>query len=77
MYLLLFHSALRLLITDARFCIDCLPLSIQFNTGAEERTGELNVEAGKSYDLEVRFSNFKQLNAMSPYVRISAAASAR
>ncbi|ADV25102.1 beta-glucosidase [Cryptococcus gattii E566] len=38
-----------------------------FNTGAEERTGELNVEAGKLYDLEVRFSNFKQLNAMSPY----------
>ncbi|WVQ62915.1 uncharacterized protein L199_001064 [Kwoniella botswanensis] len=38
-----------------------------FNTGAEERTGEVEVEAGKSYDIEVRFSNFKQLNAMSPY----------
>ncbi|WWC69041.1 uncharacterized protein I206_102977 [Kwoniella pini CBS 10737] len=38
-----------------------------FNTGAEERTGEYEVEAGKSYAIEVRFSNFKQLNAMSPY----------
>ncbi|WVF66947.1 hypothetical protein IAT40_001690 [Kwoniella sp. CBS 6097] len=38
-----------------------------FNTGAEERTGEVEVEAGRAYNLEVRFSNFKQLNAMSPY----------
>ncbi|WWC87448.1 uncharacterized protein L201_002337 [Kwoniella dendrophila CBS 6074] len=38
-----------------------------FNTGAEERTGEVQVEAGKEYQVEVRFSNFKQLNAMSPY----------
>lgn len=39
-----------------------------FNTGAEERVGEIEVEAGREYALEVRFSNFKQLNAMSPYV---------
>ncbi|WRT65289.1 uncharacterized protein IL334_002232 [Kwoniella shivajii] len=38
-----------------------------FNTGAEERTGEVEVVAGTSYQMEVRFSNFKQLNAMSPY----------
>ncbi|WWD20488.1 hypothetical protein CI109_104964 [Kwoniella shandongensis] len=38
-----------------------------FNTGAEERTGEVIVGAGTEYNLEVRFSNFKQLNAMSPY----------
>ena len=30
--------------------------------------GEIEVEAGREYALEVRFSNFKQLNAMSPYV---------
>lgn len=27
----------------------------------------MHVEANRVYELEVRFSNFKQLNAMSPY----------
>ncbi|WVR04181.1 hypothetical protein IAU60_001181 [Kwoniella sp. DSM 27419] len=38
-----------------------------FTTGAEERTGTLEVKEGHAYQLEVRFSNFKQLSAMSPY----------
>jgi beta-glucosidase len=39
--------------------------------GAEEKTAEIEVEAGKAYDLEVRFSNFKQLHSTSPYVSVS------
>lgn len=39
-----------------------------FNTGTEERTGEVKLEAGKEYQMELRFSNFKQISAMSPYV---------
>jgi beta-glucosidase len=46
---------------------------MQFNMGAEEKTAEIEVEAGKAYDLEVRFSNFKQLHSTSPYVRGSSA----
>ncbi|KAK1925989.1 glycoside hydrolase superfamily [Papiliotrema laurentii] len=38
-----------------------------FNTGAKERIGEIQLQAGQSYTLEVRFSNFKQISAMSPY----------
>ncbi|KAH8833090.1 glycoside hydrolase superfamily [Flagelloscypha sp. PMI_526] len=38
-----------------------------FTTGAEEVIAEVDVKAGQKYDLEVRFSNFKQLNAQSPY----------
>lgn len=40
----------------------------QFGMGSEEHTAEVDVEAGKVYQLEVRFSNFKQLSATSPYV---------
>jgi beta-glucosidase len=36
--------------------------------GAEEKVAEIEVEAGRVYDLEVRFSNFKQLHTSSPYV---------
>ena len=46
----------------------CLVSSLKFNTGTEERLGEIELEAGRSYQLEVRFSNFKQISAMSPYV---------
>jgi beta-glucosidase len=46
-------------------------LRCKFNTGAEERTGEIELEAGKAYDLEVRFSNFKEISSMSPYVSLS------
>ena len=45
-----------------------LVLTRQFTTGAEERTAEYTFEAGRTYDLEVRFSNFKPLSAQSPYV---------
>ncbi|KAH8928460.1 glycoside hydrolase family 3 protein [Atractiella rhizophila] len=38
-----------------------------FGTGAEEQVAEVHVEAGKLYDIEVRFSNFKQLSPNSPY----------
>ena len=38
-----------------------------FGTGAEEQSTEIQVEAGKSYELEVRFSNFRQLSPNSPY----------
>lgn len=38
-----------------------------FTTGSEERVGQLDVKAGKSYKLEVRFTNFKPLNSTSPY----------
>lgn len=30
--------------------------------------GTLNVVAGRSYLVEVRFSNFEQIDSMSPYV---------
>ncbi|KAL1406447.1 hypothetical protein Q8F55_008146 [Vanrija albida] len=43
------------------------PSVLFFNMGAEERTAVLEFEAGKAYDLEVRFSNFKQLHSTSPY----------
>lgn len=45
-------------------------LKVQFTTGAEERTAEYTFEAGRAYDLEVRFSNFKPLSAQSPYVSV-------
>ena len=38
-----------------------------FSTGAKERTAEIELVAGMSYQLEVRFSNFKQISAHSPY----------
>ena len=38
-----------------------------FTTGAEEAVQEIQVKAGKSYDIEVRFSNFRSLSAASPY----------
>lgn len=41
----------------------------QFLTGAEERVGQLAVKAGQQYNLEIRFSNFKQISPTSPYVR--------
>lgn len=39
-----------------------------FNTGTEERTANITLVAGKPYEMELRFSNFKQISAMSPYV---------
>ncbi|KAM0752674.1 hypothetical protein T439DRAFT_298947 [Meredithblackwellia eburnea MCA 4105] len=43
------------------------PGLIFFTMGAEERLGTLEVEAGKEYKLEVRFSNWKPINPTSPY----------
>lgn len=44
-----------------------LTVALQFTTGAEERLGQLQVKAGRSYKLEVHFSNFKPINSTSPY----------
>ncbi|KAM0750533.1 hypothetical protein T439DRAFT_380431 [Meredithblackwellia eburnea MCA 4105] len=44
-----------------------VPGLLFFMTGAEERVGRAEVKAGQSYELEVRFSNFKQINMKSPY----------
>lgn len=50
---------------------DTLTVVQQFLTGAEERMGQLAVKAGQQYNLEIRFSNFKQISPTSPYVRSS------
>ncbi|KAI5480122.1 beta-glucosidase [Pseudohyphozyma bogoriensis] len=38
-----------------------------FTMGTEERLGQLKVKAGQEYKMEVRFTNFRQINPTSPY----------